>query len=224
LAADWCRGIGARIPTARSGCRRRPRNLRTEATLEGALCDGSFPFVASAIILGRSRATSAISRWAYDAMQGDGCRRRGVHDPARRTGDAAVGAESAVCAWPLPADISEKVFPDAGRGVARVSTSARGAARIVEIPEARAPARGLVISTTKARRFALDRLQESNDSTAVRTVLAGALIPGRCRTARQAIPPLVQRPGNGVVQIVDVIIAPESLAPRRSSGQATVLA
>jgi len=100
-----------------------------------------------------------------------------VHDPARRTGDAAVGAGHRRFAHGHCRRIFQRnVFPEAVEAVARVA-KALGAARIVEIPEAaRARAAAYVISTTEGASLHLDRLrQRSNDfDPAVRDRLLAA--------------------------------------------------
>jgi len=84
-----------------------------------------------------------------------------VYDPARRTGDAAVGAGHRRLAHGCAGGyFQSNIFPEAVEAVARVA-KALGATRTVEIPEAaRARAAAYVISTTEGASLHLDRLRQ----------------------------------------------------------------
>ena len=164
----------------------------------------SFPFVASFDHLGPFARTVGDLALAYDAMQGPdaddaACSTRAVEPVsallAQDVGDIRIAIAGGY--------FQKNVFPEAVEAVARVA-KALGATRTVEIPEGRArPRRGLCdlhhrgrVAASRSPAEAAERFRSGGARPAAgRRDGAGAA--GR---PRPEVPPLVSRPGAGVVQ------------------------
>ncbi|SDR57746.1 aspartyl-tRNA(Asn)/glutamyl-tRNA(Gln) amidotransferase subunit A [Rhizobiales bacterium GAS113] len=188
---------------------------------------GSFPFVSSLDHLGPMARTTVDLALAYDAMQG--------HDPA----DPACADREAEPVVPLiGAGISglriakaggyftEMAQPEALEAVDRVA-QALGAAREIELPEARrARSAAYVITTAEGASLHIERLrrQASDFDPAVRDrLLAGAMVPAAWLIKAQKFRRVFREAVLRLFDEVDAILAPATPCRAPRIGQTEML-
>jgi AtzE family amidohydrolase len=186
---------------------------------------GSFPFVSSLDHLGPFARSTLDLALAYDAMQGPdphdpGCADRPVEPVTAMLGQGTVGLRIVKAGGYFRAGAS----PEALSALDAVST-ALGAAREVEIPEAaRARAAAYVITTSEGAALHLDRLRtRANDfDPDVRDrLIAGALVPGSVVTQAQKFRRWYRDSVLRLFEEVDAIVAPATPCVAPLIGQKT---
>jgi aspartyl-tRNA(Asn)/glutamyl-tRNA(Gln) amidotransferase subunit A len=188
---------------------------------------GSFPFVSSLDHLGPMARSTADLALAYDAMQGHdpgdpGCAARPVEPVAPVIGAGIAGLRIAKAGGYF----REMAHPEALEAVDRIA-AALGAAREIELPEARrARSAAYVITTSEGAALHLERLRRrpGDFDPAVRDrLLAGAMLPAawfiKAQKFRRAFRDMALR----LFGEVDAILAPVTPCRAPRIGQTEML-